>query len=209
MRELSGPRIGALEMYYTSNMIPAEPVVFWQYFDVIVISIVSVVVLWLVLTHKSKKGELLPSISQTIAADKRSSRIFSIMMTVCVPLYYAFIWFWVAPLASAPWYFYGLLVISVIAEMIFVWVPATLGRRKLIHEYAAGFVGIVMIIAPLILIATGNLSGIANVGIGVFIAITLGIAACLLHPKLRNHSLVLEIIYCIAFWAVISLVAHT
>lgn len=191
-------------------MTPSEPIEFWKYFDVIVISIVSIVVLWLILAHKRGKGELLPSISQTIAADKQSSLIFSLMMTACVPLYYAFIWFWVAPLASAPWYFYGLLVVSVIAEMIFVWVPATVGRSKLIHEYTAGFVGFVMLAAPLILLFAGKLSGRASIAVVAFMILSLLIGVLLCIPKFRyKYTLVSEAIFCITFWMLISLIAHS
>jgi hypothetical protein len=38
-------------------MIPTHLVSFWQYFDVVTIAMVSVVVAWLMLTHR-KKGNL-------------------------------------------------------------------------------------------------------------------------------------------------------
>jgi hypothetical protein len=193
---------------YNMNMIPSGPVAFWQYFDALVIIIIVSVVVLLMLTHKRKRGELLSSISQTIAADNRTSLIFSLMMTLCVPLYYAFIWFWVAPLSHAPWYFYGLLIISVISEMVFVWVPATTGRSKLIHQYTAGFVGVVMLAAPLILLFAGQLSDAAQIGVITFVSTSLLLGPLLLIPKLRKYTLQSEIIYCVAFWAVISFIAH-
>lgn len=190
-------------------MIPIESVQFWQYFDIIVIALVSCVVAWLMLTHRKKKGELLSSISQTIAADSRSSLIFSVMMTVAVPLYYCFIWFWVGPKVAAPWYFYALVAVSFVAEMIFVWVPATSGRSKLVHEVNASFVGLTMFLAPLALLIGGNLSDAAHIATILFICVSLAGGALLLTPKQRKYTLTYEIIYCVLFWALISFIAHS
>ena len=189
-------------------MIPSEPVAFWQFFDVVVIIVITSIIFWLMLTHKNKTGDLLPSISQTVAADRHSSLIFSLMMTLCVPLYYAFLWFWVAPLTNAPWYFYGLLAMSVISEMIFVWVPATVGWNKKVHGYTARFVGLVMLVAPLVLLFAGQLSTITRIAIIVFAITSLLLGSLLLIPKLRKHTLLYEIIYCVIFWAVMSFIAH-
>lgn len=189
-------------------MIPSEPVQFWRYFDIVVIATVTLVVAWLMITHRKKKGELLASISQTIAADKRSSFIFSVMMTVAVPLYYGFIWFWVGPLVAAPWHFYALVAASFVAEMVFVWVPATSGKSKRVHEITAGFVGITMFVAPLTLLIGGNLEEAARVAIMIFTGITLIMGALLLTPNQRKYTLTYETIYCILFWALISLITH-
>jgi len=194
---------------YNGAMIPMSPVPLWQFADAIVIILVSGVTIFLMATHKRRAGALLPSISRTIAADKRTSLAFSIMMTVAVPLYYGFIWFWVGPLVSAPWYFYVILAVSIVSEMIFVWVPATSGMSKRIHEITAGFVGLVMFVAPLILLSTGNLSSVAQLGIILFFGLTAVIVGLLLHPKSRKLTLTLEVVYCVAFWAVMSIIAHT
>jgi len=189
-------------------MIPAHTVQFWQYFDLVVIVTVSLVVAWLMATHRKKKGELLPSISQTIAADKHASLLFAVMMTVCVPLYYSFLWFWVGPLVVAPWYFYLLLAVSFVSEMIFVWVPASSGRSKRVHELTAGFVGVVMLAAPLTLLFASQLSDSARLAILAFAGVSLAGGLLLLVPKYRKHTLELEIAYCIVFWAVMSYTAH-
>jgi len=190
-------------------MIPASPIPLWQFADAVVIILVSVVTIFLMATHKRRTGALLPSISRTIAADRRTSLIFSIMMTVAVPLYYGFIWFWVGPLVSAPWYFYVILAVSIVSEMIFVWVPATSGMSKSVHEITAGFVGFVMFAAPLILLGTGNLSSIAQLGTLLFFGLTAVIIALLMYPKSRKFTLSLEVVYCVAFWAVMSIIAHS
>ena len=189
-------------------MIPSEPVQFWQYFDVIVIATVTAVIAWLMLTHRKKNGALLPSISQTIAADEQATLLFAVMMTVCVPLYYAFIWFWVGPLVAAPWCFYVLVAISFIAEMIFVWVPASSGKSKKIHELTAGFVGLTMLIAPLTLLFANQLSDAARIAIMAFVGVSLAVGLLLLVPKLRTRTLEFEIAYCVLFWALMSFIAH-
>lgn len=181
---------------------------YWQHFDVVVIATVAIVVCWLMLTHRKKKGALLPTISQTIAAEKNASLLFAIMMTVCVPLYYGFIWFWLAPLVSAPWYFYALVAASFVAEMIFVWVPATSGKSKRVHEFMAGFVGLTMFAAPTILLLTAKLSPAATAATITFLALSLVMFLLLVIPKMRKYTLSYEIIYCVLFWALMSYIAH-
>lgn len=187
----------------------SELVQSWQYFDFIVIGTVTIVVAWLMLTHRKKKGALLPSISQTIAADKNASLLFSVMMTVCVPLYYSFIWFWLGPKVVAPWYFYALVAASFVAEMVFVWVPATSGKSKKIHELNAWFVGLVMFAAPLILLLAAHLSKAAIVATITFLALSLVMLLLLAIPRMRKYTLTYEIIYCVLFWALMSYIAHS
>lgn len=189
-------------------MIPVQPILFWRYFDVAVIALVSFVVAWLMLTHRKRNGSLLASISQTIAADKRASLIFSLMMTVAVPLYYGFIWFWLGPLVVAPWYFYALVAVSFVAEMVFVWVPATEGKSKKIHELNAWFVGVVMFVAPLILLLGATLSQAATAATIAFLALSVILLLLLVIPKTRKHTLIYEIIYCVLFWVLMSFIAH-
>lgn len=189
-------------------MIPSEPVQFWQYFDVVVIATVTAVVAWLMVTHRTRNGALLPSISQTIAADKHATQLFAGMMTICVPLYYSFIWFWVGPLAAAPWYFYALVAVSFVAEMIFVWVPASSGRSKKIHEFTAGIVGFTMLVAPFILLFAGQITEAMQRAIVVFASAGVIMGALLLIPKLRKYTLTFEIVYCVVFWALMSFIAH-
>lgn len=189
-------------------MIPPEPVAVWQYVDALVILFVSAVVVTLIASHKRSANRLLPSISQTIAANPRSSLVFSLTMTVAAPLYYGFIWLWVGPLVAAPWYFYALIAVSFLAEMVFVWVPATSGKSKRVHEITAGFVGLTMFVAPLILLFAANLSQSATVAVIVFIALSLIILALLAIPKTRKHTLAYEVIYCVLFWALMLFIAH-
>ncbi len=190
-------------------MIPSAPISFWQYFDIVVIAAVSLVVAWAMLTHRKKGRAMLPSISQTIAADKNASLLFSVVMTVCVPLYYGFIWFWLGPKVAAPWYFYALVAASFVAEMIFVWVPASSGKSKRIHELNAWFVGIVMFAVPLILLLAAHLSQAAMVATITFLALSLVILLLLAILKTRKYTLTYEIIYCVLFWVLISFIAHT
>lgn len=189
-------------------MIPVQPVLFWQYFDFVVIATVTIVVAWLMLMHRKKKGEWFASLSQTIAADRRASLIFSLMMSVAVPLYYVFIWFWLGPLVAAPWHFYALVAVSFVAEMVFVWVPATEGKSKTIHELNAWFVGVVMFVAPLILLLGASLSHAATVAVVTFLGLSVVLLLLLAIPKTRKHTLIYEIIYCVLFWALMSFIAH-
>lgn len=130
------------------------------------------------------------------------------LMTIAVPLYYGFLWFWVGPLVAVPWYFYILLVLSFIAEMIFVWVHATSGKRKQIHELNACFVGVMMFFIPLIFIFAGQLTSMTAFAATVFLTLSLVMLVLLFIPKLRNYTLVYETVYCLTFLALISFIAH-
>src|SRR5258706_7871387 len=98
-------------------MFPTHPIAFWHYFDFITIGVLIIVITALMAAHHKNTGSLLGSISETVAYSKTSSIIFSITMTILFPLYYAFVWFWVLPLISAPRGFYYLLVFSALCEM--------------------------------------------------------------------------------------------
>jgi len=190
-------------------MIPDIPIVLTQYLDIAVIVVVSVTTGWLMMTHRTRTGALLPSISQTIAADEQNSRIFSVMMSICVPLYYMWLWLWLGPLVVAPWYFYVLLVVSFLAEMVFVWMPATNGHSKQVHQYAAGFVGVVMLVAPFTLLFAQQLGQAAELAIEAYLLVSMIFASLLLVPKLRQYTLTFEIAYCIIFWVLLSFIGHT
>lgn len=191
-------------------MIPAQPVSFWQYFDLYTLSILALVIGALCLHHKRKYGSLLSTVSETLAHSRSSSLIFSITMTVCYPLYYAFIWFWVAPLLHMPGWFYALLVISAICEAIFVWVPAGKGRQKLIHQLAAGLVGVLLVIIAIsILLAGDNLSTAGIFSSLIFLISTVVIGYIMLDRKNRRHMFMFELVYMILFLVMISFIAHS
>jgi hypothetical protein len=148
-------------------MFPAHPVVF----DFITISTLTLVLIALMKAHHRNTGSLLGSISQTVAYSKKSSTIFSITMTVCFPLYYAFVWFWVLPLIQAPHWIYCILLFSALCEMVFVWVPATVGKSKRIHEIATSIVVVAMFLLALVILFTGiNLSIAARTSLIIFLA---------------------------------------
>ena len=189
-------------------MIPDAPVAFWRFFDLISLAFIFAVVSVLMISHRKRSGSLLGSISQTVAASKRSSLAFSVVMTIFFPLYYAFLWFWVWPLTSTPIYLYLLLLVSAVFEMIFVWVPATDGNSRKIHEVSAGFVGLFMFIVALVMLHTGKISTVGSVAILVFLLVSITMLALFTIPRYRKHTFLYECIYCITFLAAMSVVAH-
>ena len=163
----------------------------------------------LVRAHHKKTGGLLGSISQTLAYSKTSSTIFSIVMTIFFPLYYAFMWFWVLPLIRAPRGFYYLLILPALCEMVFIWVPATRGRSKRIHEIMVSMVFTVMYILCLLILTHGvHVDMAARIGICAFLVSPLFLGVVLATKKLRKYTFLYEIIYCVTFLAAISLVGH-
>jgi hypothetical protein len=191
-------------------MSPAGPVRLFEYFDVVTLGALAIIITWLVLIHRRKHGALLGTISQTVAASPRSSLLFSLSMTVFYPLYYAFIWLWVGPKTEMPTSFYWLLAISAIFEMIFVWVPHSEGKRVIIHQAAASVVFICMFIMTVLLLMSGHdISSIADIGLVIFLMSSLIFIGLLKLQQFRKNTFLFETLCCVLFLAAISLVAHT
>jgi hypothetical protein len=191
-------------------MIPSTPITFWQYFDLFTLSTLTVVIGLLLASHHKARGSLLKTISETVAHTRKSSLIFSITMSICFPLYYAFMWFWVAPLTKMPTGFYFLLATSAFFELVFVWVPSKAGKKKIVHEIAAGFVGIAMLIMPILILLYGD--GLTDFMKGIlilFFAMTTTLAVSLSQIKLRRHLFLFETVYLVTFLTTISVIAHS
>ncbi len=192
-----------------SNIIPTLPVPFWQYFDVITLSALTIIIGLLVIAQRRKTGNLMSTISQSVAHSRASRLVFSIAMTVLYPLYYAFIWFWVFPTAVVPPFLYIILGIAAIFEMIFVWVPASSGANKIIHHAASLVVGVVMLILPpLILFSAQNLTQTIALGVVAYSSVVSFLLVTIFFKHMRNYSFTLEVVFCVAFLATMSLIAH-
>lgn len=190
-------------------MIPVSPLTFWEYFDVISLGALTLVIVTLLLSHRKKSGSLLSSISKTVAYSPQSSQIFSVAMTVFFPLYYAFLWFWVGPLLHMPYFYYILLAIAAFFEMIFVWMPAK-GKTNKIHTIAAAYVGFTMFILPLIILIYGTgLSKIDFTAILSFLSVSLSLLVLLAIQKLHKYTLQFEVIFCVMFLVTMSIIAHS
>lgn len=191
-------------------MIPVSPVPFWQYFDLITLSILLSVTAVLVMAQRKSTGKLLGTISQSVAHTKRSSLIFSIFMTICYPLYYAFVWLWVGPLVDAPTIFYYLLAGSALCEMVFVWVPATTGMSHKIHAAMAYVVGVEMFVFPVIILLYGqNVSSFAQASIIFFLVTGCALLSLMIFKKLRTYTFLYETIYSVVFLLTVSIIAHS
>lgn len=193
---------------YAYDMIPNAPVSFWEYFDAVSLTALFIVITFLMITHRKSTGALLSTISETVAHSTHSSLIFSIVMTVFFPLYYAFLWFWLAPSLRMPPVFYGLLLLSALFEIVFVWMPAN-GKTHKMHSTTSGVVGILMLVAPILILAYGiGLDGIDRAAIYTFLSVSIISLGLLFFRQMREYTLHIEIIYCATFLAAMSFIAH-
>jgi hypothetical protein len=191
-------------------MIPSHAINYWKYYDFISIVAIFIMLSVLLTVHYRKNGSLQATISQTVAHSKHSSLTFSIFTSIFFPLYYVFMYFWVAPLKGMPIFFYYLLMVSAICELIFVWVPAINGIKKNIHEVTASFVGMAMLVVPILFLIYGNnLSSLADISIIIFYTLTLIIIISLISKRARKYTIFYESIYCVIFVTVISIIAHS
>ena len=191
-------------------MLPIHTVTFWHYFDFITIGALTIVLTALMNAHHKKTSSLLGSISETVAYSRTSSTIFSVTMTICFPLYYAFLWFWVLPLIQSPQWIYYLILFSASCEMVFVWVPATVGRSKYTHEFMASIVGVIMYVLGLVILINGvDISTAARISLSLFLVYPLAVGVLMTIKRFRTYTFLYEVVYCVTFLTSISLVGHT
>ncbi len=191
-------------------MFPAYPVAFWHYFDFITIGTLTIVLTALMTTHHRKTGSLLGTISETVAYSKTSSIIFSVTMTACFPLYYAFVWFWVLPLIQASQWIYYLLLFSAFCEMVFVWAPATVGRSKRIHGAMVSVVVVAIYMLTLLILLYGvRLDITARISLSLSLVCPLLIGILMMVKRFRPYTFLYETICCVTFLVSLSLVGHT
>lgn len=191
-------------------MIPNAPLPVFEYVDCITIVILTLVLGALLLVHRKQHGNLQASISQTVAATKRSSMLFTLTMLVVYPLYYAWLWLWVGPALGMPTAYYLLLGLSAIAEFVFVLVPASIGWRLRAHQIAAGIVGVAMAMFPAIMLVAGEgVSAAGRLALVIFYVVTVCMLGLLFTPKYRRHTFLYEVMYCALFLGSVSIAAHT
>ena len=189
-------------------MIPDPPLAFWQYFDYISLAALLVVVGTLV-TFQARQAKALPStISKSVATSPRSSLVFSIVMTIFFPLYYAFLWFWVGPYILAPGIFYVLLILAFICELIFVWAPAN-EKTKVLHMLSASAVGLSMVILSVVVFAFGHSLSEASIGAIIVFWVVVLVTPALFMKRFRTYTFIVEVGFCAVFLAMISIIAHT
>lgn len=181
----------------------------FEFVDIFVAAGLSLALASMLWWHHKKTSRVLGSISQTVAASRRKSLMFSLTMSVAYPLYYLWLWLWVGPSLMMPSAYYIVLVFSAVAELIFVWVPATDGVKRRVHETAAAFVGLAMLILPaLILLNVRNPSELSKAVIFVYFGVCAVLLVLLASTKYRRHTFTYEVIYCLAFLVAMSVVGR-
>lgn len=166
-----------------------QSILFWKYFDIISLAFILVMVILLVDLYYKRNRQLKPTVSETIAADKVSSVIFSVVMTIFFPLYYAYLWFWVGYSVNAPLHYYILLIIAAVFEMVFVWAPAKeRGLSRKVHLAATALVGIMMIVLPVVLLVGGEIGDIGRIAAYIFLAVSASLGMTLATMSIVGHS---------------------
>lgn len=181
----------------------------FEFVDVFVVVGLSLVLGSLLWWQYKKTGRVLGSISQTVAANRRTSFIFSVVMSVAYPLYYTWLWLWTGPSLVMPGVYYAVLAFSAVSELIFVWVLATDRVKRKIHEAAAAFVGFAMLILPALILLSGrNVSELSRVAIFVYFGVCTVLLALIARAKYRKYTFAYEVAYCLTFLLAMSVAGH-
>ncbi|MDR0956234.1 MAG: hypothetical protein LBM73_03870 [Candidatus Nomurabacteria bacterium] len=184
------------------------PLQFAQNFDLISLAflIVGVVILCAIYHHKT--GRMLPTISQTVAADRRISRIFQIIMTIGVPVFYFGLLGWLAPKCHLPIIFDILLIVALIFEIGFIWLPAA-GLTRRLHTILSLTVCVLMWLGVLILFLAVRSGAAVKILLAIFLLSPL---IFLVHRKTggRNsrRSFILETLFIALFLVIEIWLAH-
>ncbi|QQS18756.1 hypothetical protein IPL68_01630 [Candidatus Saccharibacteria bacterium] len=190
-------------------MIPSVPIAFWQYVDLIILVPFFALLAGLLAKHYRSNGSFLKTISHTIAASPKSSRIFSLSMTVIAPVYYSFVWFWAAPRMVISEAFYWILVPMLLSELLFVWLPANAVYTKW-HTPFAVFTMVGMVAEVVIITLSAKyLSTWAEAMFLAFLGTACIFVAVLVLERLKRYVFLLEVIFCAVFLLAMSLAAHT
>jgi hypothetical protein len=191
-------------------VIPPDPIKWTEYFDFVSLAFLFCSVTILLLIYYRKNHRLHETISKTVADNPKISRIFSIIMTVYVPIYYAQLWLWTGPKLNLPVVFYAMLLLSIVCEMIFVWAPAK-GKTDRLHTITSTIVGVMMItVVALILVSGTAVSVIAQVALGgmLFASIVSG-TSLFIVKRFRKYTFWIETGFIIVFVVSMILAGHS
>lgn len=93
--------------------------------------------------------------------------------------------------------------------MVFVWVPATDGISKRIHDFMASVVFFVMLILALLILVYGtNIDIAGRISLYVYLLISFTLLAIMLTKRFQRYTFLYEVIYCSAFLMALSVVGH-
>ncbi len=128
------------------------------------------------------------------------------MMSLIVPMYYGFWYFWLSPWFGAPSWFYGLLAVSFLCELLFVWFPPS-GRWARLHTATAGTVFVVTFAALLMIIQSGVGGAVSRVLMASGLVAGV-VAAFVVFLRRESWLFSAELVYCVLFLAAVSGAAH-
>lgn len=187
-------------------MTPSAPVSFFRFFDLAALAIFLPAMGWLMWREYRRTKAPFTTISHMVTASGKSAGAYAAMMSIVVPLYYGFWYFWVSPWIRAPKWFYGLLVVSFVCELVFVWYPPV-GRWARLHATTAGVVFAVTYLALLMLLLSGVGGAVPRflVVLGLVAGFIAALVICV-----RRHAWLFcaELGYCLLFLAAVSWAVH-
>ena len=191
------------------TLVPGSPVAAWQWVDVALLAVLIPTTTYLLYRHWRLHGSFGRTISHTVAHDVFSRRVFTAVMLVCFPLYYAAIWLWLAPRQGMPPVFYYLMLVCAASELLFVLFPTTDEHEKK-HTVFAGFVMLSLPVFAAPILGYGiTVSAATAWSCWAFIIASAGIALLWVLGRLKRGGLfAAECVYCVLFWLMIFCAGH-
>lgn len=170
---------------------------FAKHFGIISLIFMIIFIAILCYIYYKKEGKVLSSISATVADKKHISLMFSLVMTLGIPMYYLGILLFIIPKYNLPFICSLLLVLAFCFEMMFIWIPSKDKKTKY-HSILTTLTSLLMVIEMvLILILVRNINLI--IYITIIVLFILSIINFLIYKTRKKKNLKYTFLFEIAF----------
>ena len=160
---------------------------------------------WFVLSRAPRQQHR--SLSMHVA-DKRSTFLFfALVSTIGVALLYIFMTQWFGPVLQVHSAFYVVMTMGLLCQLVAAWVPASGGRKEVIHSTFAYAMAVAM---PLIL-AFALISPVIAFWLKIWVALTIigmveQLALLILTPQIKQKYLSRQLGYIASFYLTVILI---
>jgi hypothetical protein len=149
------------------------------------------------------------SISQHAASDNSALRLFASVLIVGGLAFYIWLIKWFAPALNLSTLFVLLITVTFLTQIVAALIPDTEGRKSKTHR-AAAYSGafLYLPLSYLILVAPKVSAAARIVGLICFVYMIIACASYFFVRKARNHYLIFQALYIMAFQIIILSAAY-
>jgi len=180
----------------------------YKYFGLLAPLFVAVAALYILWRWPAEKKM---TFSEHIAKDKRSFLLFGMTLFPATVMYYFFLYLYIGPRYNLPFFYFAILAVAFICQIIFTFVPSSSGRARTVHLFSASFVGFSMFVLSVVVVVYGlGLSVLSLTVLWSFIILSILMAARLIIARIKSDRLLIyEVFYILMFWLITTVLAYS